>query len=770
MPNPQITPSIASLFPGLRVLVVEDQIALAIQYRTLAARLDVHVSTAGTLSEAMRQVLLGPWHAALVDLNLPDGSGFEVMQALLQAYPACSVVVITGDESMDNAVRASKAGAFDFIQKPVEAERLLVTLRNALHASRMSQRVATLQTAAPTHFEQFIGQSAEMQAVYRMIETVAASNAPVCISGESGTGKELVALAIHARSPRRHKKLVTVNSAAIPRELIESELFGHIKGAFTGASADRPGVFQEADQGTLFLDEIAELDLGAQAKLLRVLQTGEVKRLGEDKTRMVDVRIICATHRDLRARVRTGEFREDLFYRLYIVPIELPPLRSRGNDVLLIANELLLRYAKEDGKRFRGFSNDALVALRAYAWPGNVRELINVIRAVVVIHDAAEVQASMLPLELHQTSLLRLTPRQPNIRASPASLPQTTAQAKDDDVPWFEQPFERSGFQESPAPAPLVAKAPASVASFDRAKVRPLLEIEREVVDYALRAFGGNVAQAARALQVNPSTLYRKIQLWTTLGKVEQERTAIPARDPGQRALVVDDHRVNQLLAQHLLQLLGFEVSVADDGEQAVLAVQTGRFDVVLMDLQMPTLDGWQATQLIRQWEQSQGKARVPIIALTANSESVSREQDALKGIDGYLTKPLTQQSLQTALQATRLERPVAGSSSVNRQQLLGRLAQDEAALKDMVEAFCIDLHQCLNQIRQGMQSQDWALVCAQAHGLKGLLSSMTAEAAAADARALELAASSGDAVGAKVAFSGLSGSARRAFDAVQRW
>ena len=535
---------IASLFPGLRVLIVEDLIALAIQYRTLAARLDVHVSTAGTLSEAMRHVPLGPWHAALVDLNLPDGSGFEVMQALLRAYPTCSVVVITGEESLDNAVRASKAGAFDFIVKPVEADRLLLTLRNALHASRMSQRVATLQTAAPTHFEQFIGQSAEMQAVYRMIETVAASNAPICISGESGTGKELVALAIHTRSARRHKKLVTVNSAAIPRELIESELFGHVKGAFTGASADRPGVFQEADQGTLFLDEIAELDLGAQAKLLRVLQTGEVKRLGEDKTRIVDVRIVCATHRDLRARVRSGEFREDLFYRLYVVPIELPPLRSRGDDVLLIANELLLRYAKQDGKRFRSFSDDALTALRAYAWPGNVRELINVIRALVALNDAIEVQASMLPLELRQPSLLRLTPRQPTIRNLPVALPA----GPDDEVPWFAQSFESSGLQEpmaleasasvsapdvsaplvaSTASTPIVAPAPASLASFDRAKVRPLLDIEREVVDYALRAFGGNVAQAARALQINPSTLYRKIQVWTATGDVAKVATGV---------------------------------------------------------------------------------------------------------------------------------------------------------------------------------------------------------------------------------------------------
>ena len=542
MPDFQNTLSIASLFPGLRVLVVEDLIALAIQYRTLAARLDVQISTAGTMAEAMRQVPLGPWHAALVDLNLPDGSGFEVMQALLHAHPACSVVVITAEESLDNAVRASKAGAFDFIQKPVEAERLLVTLRNALHASRLSQRVTTLQTTAPKHFEQFIGQSAEMQAVYRMIETVAASTAPVCIAGESGTGKELVALAIHARSPRRHRKLVTLNSASIPRELIESELFGHIKGAFTGASADRPGVFQEADQGTLFLDEIAELDLGAQAKLLRVLQTGEVKRLGEDKTRIVDVRVVCATHRDLRARVRAGEFREDLFYRLYVVPIELPPLRSRGNDVLLIASELLLRYARQDGKRFRSFSDDAQMALSAYAWPGNVRELINVIRAVVALNDAIEVQASMLPAEMRKPILRQATSRQPvTTQPDVPPAPALTLVAPDNVVPWFAQPFKSSGFRGLPvagpqaafattpvaAPAPPIQTAATSFASFDRAKVRPLQEIEREVVDYALRAFGGNVAQAARALQVNPSTLYRKIQVWTAMGETAEVAAAV---------------------------------------------------------------------------------------------------------------------------------------------------------------------------------------------------------------------------------------------------
>lgn len=244
--------------------------------------------------------------------------------------------------------------------------------------------------------------------------------------------------------------------------------------------------------------------------------------------------------------------------------------------------------------------------------------------------------------------------------------------------------------------------------------------------------------------------------------------------DTGPRALVVDDQRVNQLLARHLLQQLGFVVGLADDGEQAVSAVQTGGFDLVLMDLQMPNMDGWQATRLIRQWERQQAKTRIPIIALTAYSESTVGENDLSMGIDGYLSKPLTLQALQTALLGTRPDLPVADSSPenspVSRQRLLARLGHDEAALQEMVKAFRIDLRKCLNQTWQGMQSQDWAVVCAQAHGLKGLLSSMTAEAAAADARALELAARAGDAVGATAAFSTLSESAKLTFDAVRSW
>lgn len=484
------------------MLLVEDVIALAIQYRTLAVRLQVEVTTAGTVAQALKHIAVGPWHAALLDLNLPDGSGFQVMQVLLRAYPDCAVIVLTAEDALDNAVRASEAGAFDYLEKPVEADRLLVTLRNALQTARLDQRVKTLQTEAPKQFEQFVGQSAEMQSVYRMIETVAVSNAPVCISGESGTGKELAAQAIHARSTRKHKKIVAINCAAIPKELMESELFGHTRGAFTGAASDRQGAFVEADQGTLFLDEIAEMDVSMQAKLLRVLQTGEVKRLGEDKTRTVDVRIVCATHSNLRENVRAGTFREDLFYRLYVIPIELPPLRSRRADIALIAQNLLLRQASEDGKRFTCFSASALGALTGYRWPGNVRELVNAIRAVVALHDGVEVGLDMLPDTI----------KTPYVNAQGQTWDAPDNRAWFTDVPHEDTEAILADHREERRAD---ASAVPTALQYDRQRVRPLDDVEREAVDYALRAFDGNIAQSAKALRVNPSTLYRKIQVWT---------------------------------------------------------------------------------------------------------------------------------------------------------------------------------------------------------------------------------------------------------------
>lgn len=465
-------------FPQRRVLIVEDVLPLSIEYRAAVRRLGAEPMVVASVDEARRALPKGPWHAALVDLNLPDGSGFEVMQGLRKRWPHCGIVVVTGEDSIDNAVRAAHSGAMDFVEKPVDAERLAIVLRNALQAASLSQQVQELAPAARGEFHSFIGASPGMQAVYRMIETIGPSSAPVFIHGESGTGKELAAEALHASSLRADGPMVPINCAAIPKDLIESELLGHVRGAFTGAVSDRNGAFLQADGGTLFLDEIAELDLQVQAKLLRVLQTGEVRRLGDTKSRQVDVRIVCASHRDLRAQVRAGRFREDLFYRLYVIPLELPPLRERGDDVLAIAEHMLQRFAKEDGKSFKRIAKAAEAKLREHPWPGNVRELINAIRAAVVLHDAAELQASMLALG----------------DGTPAPQDFSDAMA----APAVRAPV--SGNRQPGA-------APGSA-------VRPLAAVERDAIEHAVQVFGGSIPKAARALGVNPSTLYRKMAAW----------------------------------------------------------------------------------------------------------------------------------------------------------------------------------------------------------------------------------------------------------------
>jgi two-component system repressor protein LuxO len=459
-------------FPGRRMLIVEDVLPLAIQYRVMAKPLELEIVTTASVREALGQLNNGPWHAALVDINLPDGTGFEVMEAMVKRWPHCAVIVISGEDSIDNAVRAAHAGAMDFIEKPVEPDRLQITLRNGLQASVMAQRVEQLEPAKRGHFCDFIGSSPAMRALYQMIETISQSKAPVFIGGESGTGKELAADAIHRCSPRKNRAFVALNCAAIPRELIESELFGHIKGSFTGATADRIGAFMEADQGSIFLDEIAEMDMGIQAKLLRALQTGEIKRLGESRTSLVDVRIICATHRDLYKEVQAGRFREDLFYRLYVVPLDLPPLRERGGDVLEIAKAMLERYSQEDKKGFKRFSAESCTALLARSWPGNVRELINVVRATVALNDGETVEVQMLP------------PPQQAIAAR-----QAAALSAVDDLG-------------------------TATPSRQDSHIKPLALVEREAIEAAMRACGGNITRAARALEVNPSTIHRKMSVW----------------------------------------------------------------------------------------------------------------------------------------------------------------------------------------------------------------------------------------------------------------
>ena len=332
-----------------------------------------------------------------------------------------------------------------------------------------------------------------MHALYKSIETVAPSQAPVFIHGETGTGKDLAAKAIHAHSLRSGQAFVPINCASISGDLIESELFGHVKGAFTGAHTDHNGAFMQAHRGTLFLDEVAELDLRTQAKLLRVLQTGEMRRVGDKEHRTVDVRVISATHRDLAAVVRAGGFRADLFHRLYVVPIKVPALRERGDDILLIAQYMLKKYADEDGRRFKDFSPQARELLVRHTWPGNVRELINTIRAAVALHDGEIIQVAMLrgPLQVNQA----LGGAGNAAENCASALPRANA-------------------------------------------IEPLAVVERNAIAAALRLFEGNVTHAAKALGVNASTIHRKMTAYSDLRpSLNSTPHPSPPQAPGMHSL-----------------------------------------------------------------------------------------------------------------------------------------------------------------------------------------------------------------------------------------
>jgi two-component system repressor protein LuxO len=450
------------------LLLVEDTRSLAALYREYLRDEGFAIRHAPTLAEARAILADGPPDAVLLDLRLPDGDGLSLLAEIRARPNPPPVVVMTAHGSVATAVDAMRAGASDFLAKPFAAERLVVTLANVMERAALRREVATLSAGAPrAGFAGFIGAAPAMQAVYRIIENAAGSRATVFVTGESGTGKELAAEAVHALSPRREGPFVALNCAAIPRDLIESEIFGHVRGAFTGAVADRPGAARAADGGTLFLDELCEMDLALQGKLLRFIQTGTFVPVGATRPFATDVRFVCATNRDPLEEVRAGRFREDLYYRLHVVPVQMPPLRDRGEDVALLAQAFLVRSAAEEGKRFARFAPDALALLRAHRWPGNVRELENAVRTAVVLHDSEEVTAAMLPMTVHGG-------------AGPAALP---------------------------AAAPQRAPDPAR-------RIRPLAEVEREAIEEAVRLCGGNIPKAAAFLGVSPSTLYRKREAW----------------------------------------------------------------------------------------------------------------------------------------------------------------------------------------------------------------------------------------------------------------
>jgi two-component system repressor protein LuxO len=347
-----------------------------------------------------------------------------------------------------------------------------VTLRNALDRQRLASLVERIRDDFQRdHYHGFIGSSLPLQALYRIIDSAAPSRATIFITGESGTGKELCAEAIHRQSDRRDGPFVALNCGAIPRDLMESEIFGHVRGAFTGATRDRIGAAQQAHGGTLFLDEIAELDPDLQTKLLRFVQTGCIQRVGSSQLVKVDVRFICATNRDPQQEVAEGRFREDLYYRLHVIPIHLPPLRERPGDIPLLANHFLRKFAAEEGKGFRALTPDAESVFLDYDWPGNIRQLQNVIRNVVVLFNGEQVTREMLPAPLNG-------------------------------VPGGGQRI-------------VPGRARTGTARMDGVEaIRPLHVIEREAIERAIQLCDGNIPRAAALLEVSPSTLYRKRQAW----------------------------------------------------------------------------------------------------------------------------------------------------------------------------------------------------------------------------------------------------------------
>ncbi len=334
--------------------------------------------------QALQRLAEEPVDAVLLDLQMPGRDGFSVLEALRERGITVPVIVLTAHGTIDKAVRAVQLGAADFVEKPPSTERLLVSLENALRRSRLEADNRRLATEAGLG-EEILGSSPPMKQLAETVQRVAPTQAPVLLLGENGAGKELVARAIHAGSARRRKPLVTLNCAAIPDTLFESELFGHARGAFTGATDARRGKFQEADGGTLFLDEVGEIPLALQPKLLRALESGEVERIGGRGPERVDVRIVAATNRDLEAEVAAGRFRQDLYFRLLVVPVRVPPLRERQEDVPLLAAHFLGEACRKNRIRPKILSESSLVLLREHAWPGNVRELRNAMERVAIL-------------------------------------------------------------------------------------------------------------------------------------------------------------------------------------------------------------------------------------------------------------------------------------------------------------------------------------------------------------------------------------------------
>ncbi|MCA9706792.1 MAG: sigma-54-dependent Fis family transcriptional regulator [Myxococcales bacterium] len=456
-----------------KILVVDDERNIRRTLRMVLEGEGATVVEADTGEQAQVELAAAhpPVEVMITDVMMPGISGLELLERLRdpeQGLPPIPVIMISGHATVEDAVKATRLGAFDFFEKPLARDRVIVSVRNALRQYRADQHLRALRSRIRGSI---IGESEPMKTLLAQVAKVGRSKARVLITGESGSGKELVARAVHEASDRRDQPFVKVNCAAIPRELIESELFGHERGAFTGATAQKPGLFEVADGGTIFLDEIGDMALGAQAKVLRVLQSGEIMRVGGHKLSVVDVRVLAATHKNLPELVGRGEFREDLYFRLNVVPVVVPPLRERASDIPLLCRRFIDEACEDNGMSPKRLADEALAALQRHAWPGNVRELRNVIERMVILSDG--------DLELDDVP--------PEVRGSDEGI--------DDD-------------------ASLVDMAEGALQLPEGMSLREFREaVERAFILRRLQDLGWNVSRTAESLGVERTHLHKKMKL-----------------------------------------------------------------------------------------------------------------------------------------------------------------------------------------------------------------------------------------------------------------
>jgi len=486
-----------------RVLVVDDDPVQRRLLEEVIKRLGFETRTAASGDQAL--ALLddhenNPIALVLLDLVMPGIDGMAVLKEMQARSGMPPVIVQTAHGSIDAAIGAMRAGAVDFVIKPASPERLEVSINSALKIEALSGEISRLRKTAEgtMTFADLVMRGEGMNRVVSLGRRAAASNIPVLIEGESGVGKELIARAIQGESERAGRPFITVNCGAIPENLVESVLFGHEKGSFTGAVDKRIGKFQEADGGTLFLDEVGELPLEAQVKLLRALQEGEIDPIGAKRPVKVDFRLVSATNRDMIQLVKDGKFREDLYYRLNVFPIYVPPLRERAEDIADLAHHFLARFAAEEGKRVTSISPDALRLLKSYSWPGNVRQLENAVFRAVVLTDTTELSVSEFP---------QIAAHVEGFKAPPPAAPAPVS-----NEPAYTGPALIGAENTIPQTIELKPGALGIPAMDPGGNVRPLDEIEADMIRLALGRYRGHMTEVAKRLKIGRSTLYRKMQ------------------------------------------------------------------------------------------------------------------------------------------------------------------------------------------------------------------------------------------------------------------